>query len=44
MRRIFPQIAFEKTIRPSFADRIIQFVNPGNENAEIQIYRTDYQE
>lgn len=44
MRRIFPQIAFEKTIRPSFADRIIQFVNPGNENAEIQIYRTDFQE
>ncbi|MEE3448671.1 MAG: hypothetical protein VZQ51_08685 [Bacteroidales bacterium] len=44
MRKIFPMIVHEKTIKPSYADFIINLVNSGNENDEIQIYRTDYQE
>ncbi|MCR5455415.1 MAG: hypothetical protein K6F33_10550, partial [Bacteroidales bacterium] len=28
MRKIFPQITFEKKINPSFADKVIQFINP----------------
>ncbi|MBQ9212553.1 MAG: glycosyltransferase family 39 protein [Bacteroidales bacterium] len=44
LRKIFPQIAHAKTITPSYADDIIELVNPGNKNQEIQIYKTDFQE
>jgi|GEM_PF-1310667 len=40
MRKTFPQITFEKKINPSFADRVIQFINPNNINQPLSIYRT----
>lgn len=40
MREIFPQIAYEKTISPSFADKVIQLINHHNANMPLHIYRT----
>ncbi|MBQ3689138.1 MAG: glycosyltransferase family 39 protein [Bacteroidales bacterium] len=44
MRQFFPQITYEKKISPSFADRIIQFINPGNRNVPLYIYKTCVEE
>jgi hypothetical protein len=41
MREIFPQLSYETTCSPSFADRIIEFFNPSNNNVNLHVYRTE---
>ncbi len=40
MREVFPQLTYEKTFSPSFADKVVQFFNPSNNNVNLHVYRT----
>lgn len=41
MRDIFPQLSYETTCSPSFADNVIYFFNPSNNNVNLHIYKTE---
>jgi hypothetical protein len=39
VKKVFPEIVFEKKIEPGNVDKILYWLNPINDNQDIYIYR-----